>query len=324
MNKLYKFNKSGFFEEKFNTKEHVERDPSFFYWYCLDCHQSEGEVRQFLIEEFASFQTLIDELQKPALLPKFDFNGEMAFVALNFWYRHSKSVSEQQNRLLIAHNGNCIYTFSHHKYNDPFEKLALRIQNHYLRYFNLGIDHLFVAIIDTVVDEYLIVAEEFREPLEDMELLLVKKPFSNIMSTVFSVKSELYDFRRQTIPLREELHRIKAEVPTLISKHNSIFFRNIIDNLTLLNVNIETTRELLRDITELHNSNQNLQLNNTMKTLTAISAVFIPLTFIVGVYGMNFKHMPILEWQYGYLYIWIVMILISAGLVFYMKKKKWW
>lgn len=326
MNKLFCYNNAAFTELEFSPvpgkQTQVQADS--IYWYCLDCHSNEQQVNDFLAVEFASFQSLLDELYHPSNLPKFDYNGEMSYVGLNFWYRNSKSVAEQKNRLLIAYRGNCIYTLSHHKFNDPFEKLSIRIKEHHQRYFSLGIDHLFVAIIDSVVDEYLVVAEEFREPLEDMELVLVKKPYANIMNTVLSVKSELYDFRRQTLPLREELQRIKAEVPHLITKHNSVFFRTIIDNLTWLGVNIETTRELLRDITELHSSNQNLQLNNTMKTLTVISSVFIPLTFIVGVYGMNFENIPIINWKYGYLYIWLIMIGVSAGIIYYMKKRRWW
>lgn len=325
MNKLFFYNNSSFNEYEFkNYKELAQRKNEGILWYCLDCNTEEQEVYEFLSAEFNAFQTLLDELNHPGVLPKFDYNGEMAYVAINFWYRNSKAVSEQRNRLLIACKGNRVYTLSHHKFNDPFEKLAQRIREHFQRYNALGVDHLFVAIIDSVVDEYMLVAEEFREPLEEMELILAKKPYTNIMHTVLSVKSELYDFRRQAMPLREELQRIKAEVPNLINKQNMLFFRNIIDNLTLLGVNIEATRELLRDITELHNSNQNLQLNNTMKTLTVISSVFIPLTFIVGVYGMNFDNIPILHWKYGYAYIWGVMLLITGGIVYLIKKRGWW
>jgi magnesium transporter len=136
-------------------------------------------------------------------------------------------------------------------------------------------------------------------------------------------KSRLNTIRRFTAPLREELQRIRTENPELIKKQNQIFFRDIQDHINTLISNFENFREMLRDLADLHNSNQNLTLNNTMKTLTSISAVFIPLTFVVGVYGMNFKHFPELEWKYGYLFIWLIMLLISGLLVAYMKKKRW-
>jgi magnesium transporter len=186
-----------------------------------------------------------------------------------------------------------------------------------------GTDYLFLSFLDAIVDEYMATVDAIREPIEDLELTMVKRPNISVMPRIMEFKSRLNAIRRFTAPLREELQRIRTENPDLIKKHNQVFFRDIQDHINTLIVNFENFREMLRDLADLHNSNQNLTLNNTMKTLTSISAVFIPLTFIVGVYGMNFKYFPELEWRYGYLWIWLVMIAISGGLIAYMKKKRW-
>jgi magnesium transporter len=151
---------------------------------------------------------------------------------------------------------------------------------------------------------------------------MVRRPHVNSIKRILDMKSDLNRLRKITAPLRDELHRMRADAPRLIQKNNQVFYRDIIDHLGVLYANFETFREMLRDLTELHNSNQNLVLGNTMKTLTVISAIFIPLTFIVGVYGMNVDF-PEANSPYAYYKIWGFMVLVAGSLIFYMKRKRW-
>lgn len=282
------------------------------------------------IEDFEKMVTILDlhplmveDIHHKSPLPKFEMFEELGFLALKMLRLHPLS-----HQLLVEHvslivGSNYVISIQDGHNGDVFDHVRSKINLNHKRMFKAGHDYLFLSLVDAIVDEYLAVVETYRGPIEDLELMVVKKPAMNFMPNIQELKAGLAQIRKYTLPLKDELQRIRADNPTLIKKHNHALFRDILDHVNGLSVNFDNFREMLRDITDLHHSNQNLVLNNTIKTLTVISAIFIPLTFLVGVWGMNFEHMPEIKWKYGYAFAWSIMLLIAGGLIVYMKKKKW-
>jgi magnesium transporter len=266
---------------------------------------------------------LVEDISSKAQLPKFEVFDDLGFLSLQMIHRHHITREPYREHVSLLLGSNFIICIQENKVGDVFDHVRQKIRLNYKRIAKNGTDYLFLSLIDAIVDEYMATLETYRAPIEDLEVTMVKRPGINLMVKIMEYKTELNGLRKFTTPLREEMQRIRTENPNLIKKPNLVLFRDIIDHLGVLQANFENLREMLRDLTELHHSNQNLMLNNTMKTLTVISAIFIPLTFVVGVYGMNFDIMPELRWKYGYAIIWAIMLGIAGGLIIYMRKKKW-
>jgi magnesium transporter len=129
--------------------------------------------------------------------------------------------------------------------------------------------------------------------------------------------------KKSVNPLLDEIRKLHHSESNLINTKTYIYFQDIIDHLQQINQNLESFREMVSNLTELYLANNDVQMNDVMKRLTVVSTIFIPLTFIVGLYGMNFKNFPELEWKYGYFIIWGIMITIGIGMIIYLKKRKW-
>lgn len=282
-----------------------------------------GPDFDLLVDTLGIHQLMVEDIRNRSQLPKFEVFNNLSFLSIQMIQRHPATLEVSNEHLSILLQNQLIVTVQEDLKYDVFDGIRQKIKLNYKRMAKNGIDYLFLSFIDAIIDEYMATVNSFRQPIDDLEITMVKRPTLNTMKLIMELKAKLNWIRRLTVPLREELQRIRTENPDLIKKHNQILFRDLQDHITTLITNFESYREMLRDLAELNNSNQNLQLNNTMKTLTSISAVFIPLTFIVGVYGMNFKSIPELDWKYGYPAIWLIMLAITGFLIWYMKKKKW-
>ena len=165
--------------------------------------------------------------------------------------------------------------------------------------------------------------EQLRERIERLEESALADSSLNVVNTVIKLKKEINTLRRYTLPMREAFLNMIVEGARFIPKTSIIYFQDVADHLQYLVVSFETAREMLKDLMDLHRANQNTEMNRVMKTLTVISAIFIPLTFLAGVYGMNFSHLPGLTTSYGYLIIIGVILTIAMAMAIYMKFKKW-
>jgi magnesium transporter len=274
------------------------------------------------IQEFLHLHPLlVEDLNSSNQLPKFEVFGDLAFLSLQMFRRNKTGFITEHLSLLVKDQ--LLISVQDHVSGDTFDNVRLKLEHNYKRLAKNDVDYLFLLLVDAQVDEYMAVTDSYRKPIEDLEQAMAKKPAVSVMKRIMEYKSELNNMRRYMVPLKEEMQRIRIEHPEFLKKSNQALYRDIMDHLNTLISNFENLREMLRDLADLNHSNQNLVLNNTMKTLTGISAIFIPLTFIVGVYGMNFKHFPELEWENGYFYIWGIMLAIAAGMVWFMIKRKW-
>jgi len=187
----------------------------------------------------------------------------------------------------------------------------------------MGADYLTYALIDTIVDRYFTVLEGMGELVEELEDELAAGPSQLVLRRIIAFKREIVFLRKGVWPLREVTSALERGESDLIAEETRIFFRDIYDHTIQVIDGVETFRDLLSGMLDLYLSSISNRTNEVMKFLTVVGTIFLPLTFLVGVYGMNFRYMPELEWHSGYYMLWVFMIMISAGMIVYFKKKRW-
>lgn len=185
------------------------------------------------------------------------------------------------------------------------------------------VDYLFYRLLDTVVDNYFFVTEFFSDKGADLERAIFKNPTPDLLKEIQITKRQLMNMKRAVLPLREVASTLEKDALNLIQPNTHRYLRDLYEHIIQVNDSIDSQREIIGGIQDLYLSGTSNKMNEVMKVLTVISTIFIPLTFIAGVYGMNFHNMPEIEWKYGYITIWSIMIVILVGMVIYFKRKKW-
>jgi magnesium transporter len=186
-----------------------------------------------------------------------------------------------------------------------------------------GSDFLCYSLLDAIVDNYFLVLENAGEEIEDLEEELLSDPRVETSHRVHRLKRELIFLRRCVWPLREVISTIERGDSPLIQEKTRIFFKDVYDHTVEVIETVETFRDMASGMIEVYLSSASHRLSEVMKVLTMIATLFIPLTFLAGVYGMNFKYMPELEWKMGYALVWLVMILVGGSMLLYFRKRKW-
>lgn len=206
---------------------------------------------------------------------------------------------------------------------DVFEPVRERIRNGKGRIRVSGIDYLAYVLLDTVVDNYIYLIETLGDEIESIEDEIISNPPPEIIEKINSNKKEINFLRRLIKPARDMvIHLIKVD-SEIINEKTQPFLRDLLDLITLATEAIETYREILTDQLDIYNSAVSNRMNDIMKVLTIFAAIFIPLTFVAGIYGTNFDYLPELHFKYSYFILWGVMITMASGMLIYFKIKKW-
>ena len=207
---------------------------------------------------------------------------------------------------------------------DVFNGLRDRISNAKGNIRRKGSDYLIFSLLDAIIDNYFIVIEELSEKIETLEdKLFASEPSDEITLEIQELKRTLLRIRRAVFPLREVLSRIEKVESGLIQEKTRNYFRDLYDHIIQVSENIEIYREMSWGLMDMYMTTINNKMNEVMKVLTIMASIFIPLTFIAGIYGMNFEHMPELEWKYGYFILLGVMLIIFLFMIYYFKRKRW-
>ena len=184
-------------------------------------------------------------------------------------------------------------------------------------------DYLFFALLDAIIDNYFLVLEYVNHKIDVLEEEVYDDPSNKTAHDIQELKKEILRIRRNIYPVKELISKLIDTEHHLISKDTKLFLRDTMDHCTEINESLNILREMSMSLMEMYMSNMSNKMNEVMKVLTIMASIFIPLTFIVGVYGMNFENIPELQYQNGYFYVWGLMIAIFIGLLFYFKRKKW-
>jgi len=206
---------------------------------------------------------------------------------------------------------------------DVFEPVRERIRGARGRIRRLGSDYMAYALIDIIVDHYFVVLEQFGETAEVIEDEVLEDASIETQEKINDLRRALISMRRAVWPVRELLGRLERLESPLVDAGTRPFLRDAYDHAVQVVDIVESLRDLVGGLTDLYMTSISNRMNEIMKVLTIIGTIFIPLTFIAGIYGMNFEYMPELSWQYGYFATWGVMILLGVLLLFYFRRREW-
>jgi magnesium transporter len=205
---------------------------------------------------------------------------------------------------------------------DIFDPVRERIRKDG-RIRKFGPDYLAYALIDGIVDNYFVVMEKLEERVEDLEEELVINPTQQSLQKINRLKKDMIFLRKSVWPLREVINNLERSESTLIKESTTIYLRDVYDHTIQVIDTLETFRDMVSGMIDIYLSGLSYKMNEIMKVLTLIATIFIPLTFVVGLYGMNFRNMPEIEWEYGYYSVLVIMVIMVVGMLTYFRKKKW-
>ncbi|MDH3835373.1 MAG: magnesium/cobalt transporter CorA, partial [Desulfobacteraceae bacterium] len=206
---------------------------------------------------------------------------------------------------------------------DVFKTVRERIRKPKTRIRKAGCDYLAYALIDAVVDNYFLILEKLGENIETLEEDLLENPSPETLQTLHEMKREMIYLRKQIWPIREMINSLVKGETSLVNESTSLFFRDIYDHTIQIIDTIESFRDILSGMLDIYLSTLSNKMNEVMKVLTIIATIFIPITFVAGIYGMNFKFMPELEWRWGYVMVWAIIVVVVGIMIGFFKKKQW-
>ena len=239
---------------------------------------------------------------------------------LSYDEKKNEIITEQVSIILGT---NFVISFQEGIEGDVFEPVRERIRGHKGRIRHSGPDYLTYRLLDAVVDNYFIILEKLGQKIELLEKELLDNPTSKTLQKIHHFKNEMIFLRKTIWPLREVISTLQRDDSALINEVTRIYLRDVYDHSIQVMDSIESIRDMLSGMLDIYLSTMNNKLNQVMKVLTIIATIFMPPTFIVGVYGMNFKYMPELDWKYGYPLILLIMFVITVTMLVIFRKKKW-
>ncbi|MGD8719453.1 MAG: magnesium/cobalt transporter CorA [Candidatus Zixiibacteriota bacterium] len=263
---------------------------------------------------------VIEDIANTEQRPKIEDYGSYLFVVLKMLYLDNGAIRTEQVSLVLGPD----YVLSfQERAGDVFDLIRGRLRSAKGRIRKRGADYLAYAIIDAVVDNYFVILEQVGERVADLEDELTQNPTPETLRRIHSLKREMILLRKSVWPLREVVNSLGRDDISLVSEGTAVFLRDVYDHTIQVIDAVETYRDVLSGMLDLYISTVSNKMNEVMKVLTIIATVFIPLTFIAGVYGMNFRYMPELGWQWSYLVVWLVMLGVAGAMFIFFKVKKW-
>jgi magnesium transporter len=271
---------------------------------------------------FGLHPLILEDILTTSQRPKLEDLGDMLYIVVRMLEYDEVKGEVGTDQLSLILGGNFIISFQERQ-GDVFDPIRDRIRRNKGRIRKLGPDYLAYALLDAVVDHYFAVLERLGERIETLEEELVESPRKETMHAIHGLKREMIYLRKSVWPLREVVAGLERAESSLIQPSTNIFFRDVYDHTIQVIDNIETYRDMLSGMVETYLSSISNRMNEVMKVLTIISTIFIPLTFIVGVYGMNFDNIPETKWPLGYFLIWGIMIALALTMIGFFRRKKW-
>ncbi|MFH0836246.1 MAG: magnesium/cobalt transporter CorA [Candidatus Micrarchaeota archaeon] len=273
-------------------------------------------------ECFGLHPLTLEDIAHPSQRPKIEEFDNYLFLVLRMM-RYEESTKEiETEQVSIVLGNNYVISFQE-KEGDVFDGVRERIRGGKSKIRKMGSDYLAYALIDAVVDNYFNVLEKLGEDTEELEEKVVQNPEPHILSKVYKLKHDLIYLRKSVWPLREVLSSLQRSESKLIKKQTMVYFRDVYDHTIQVIDTVETLREMASGMLDVYLSSVSNKMNEVMKVLTVIATIFIPLTFLAGVYGMNFKFMPELSHPLGYPVLWLFMITVGVTMLLYFKRRGW-
>ncbi|NCR14636.1 MAG: magnesium/cobalt transporter CorA [Microcystis aeruginosa G13-12] len=274
-------------------------------------------------EIFNLHPLLLEDVVNVPQRPKLeDYNNQLLVISHMVRLKEDESGFDTEQVSFVL-GKRYLLSFQEEELQDCFEIVRDRIRTSQGRVRKSGADYLTYLLLDTIIDGYFPVVEHYEDRIEALEDVIISNPDRDTMQEIYDVRRELLALRRLIWPMRNVLNLLMRDHHGIVSDEVQIYFRDSYDHVIQILEIIEAYRELAASLMDVYMSTMGNKLNEIMKFLTVISTIFIPLTFIVGVYGMNFENMPELKGEWSYFMVWLVMLAVAGGLIFYFWRKGW-
>jgi magnesium transporter len=315
-------------EEKLEERELESVDECFPYadkptvtWINID-GLHEVEVIEKIGKNFGLHPLVLEDIVHTGQRPKMEeYEGYIFLITKMLSYDEVEDKLRTEQFSLIL-GPNYIITFQE-EVGDVFEMVRERLRKGKGRIRKHPPDYLAYALIDAVVDHYFLVLEKIGEKVESLEEELVTNPTPETLQTIHRLKRELIFLRKSVWPMRELIGGLERGESSLVGEKTTVFLRDVYDHTIQVIDTVETLRDMVSGMLDVYLSSLSNKMNEVMKVLTIIATIFIPMTFIAGIYGMNFEFMPELKWHWGYPIVWLIIIAIAVIMLFYFRKKRW-
>jgi magnesium transporter len=254
--------------------------------------------------------------------PKMEDFGSYIYIVLKMIYHDENDGEIKMEQVSLILGENYVISFQE-KEGDIFNHVRERLKNGKGRIRKMKADYLAYSLLDAVVDNYFFILEKTGEQIEELEDRVVSQPKPETLQEIHRLKRMMIFLRRSVWPLREVISNLERGESSLIQETSRIYLRDVYDHTIQVIDSVETFRDMLSGMHDTYLSSISNRMNEIMKVLTIIATIFIPLTFIAGIYGMNFQFMPELEWRWGYFAVWLIMVGVAVVMVGFFRRKKW-
>jgi magnesium transporter len=319
---LCEYDESHFEEKEIHTLEGLMPPPDrkTVTWIHIDGLQDVRLLEQMGVV-FGLHPLILEDILNTDQRPKLEDHGDYLYIVLKRFHTEegSRLVPEQVS-IVLGSNYLISLQEKEGKLLDPVRE---RLRNDRGRLRKGGADDLAHALLDGIVDGYFSILDHFGEEIETLEEALMSRPSPETLRAIQILKREMILLRKAVWPLREVVGNLSRSDSPLIREVSFLYFRDVSDHTVQIIDTIETYRDMLSGMLDIYLSTISNRMNEVMKVLTVIATIFMPLTFLAGVYGMNFKYMPELEWRWGYFALWGVILVIAVFMLIIFRRKKW-
>jgi magnesium transporter len=283
----------------------------------------DAEVLRRLGECYGFHPLVLEDILNTDQRPKIEDYGDYLYIVLKMLSSGNPDGEIASEQISLILGPNFLFSFQEGIRGDVFASVKERIRKNGTKLRKLGADYLAYSLMDAIVDNYFDVLEKAGERVEVLEERIVNDASNETLRDIHYLKREMIFLRKALWPLREVVNSmIRADMP-LIADTTRIYLRDVYDHTIHVIDTIETLRDMVSGMLDIYLSSISNRMNAVMKVLTIIATLFMPLTFVAGVYGMNFTHIPELHWRYGYLFFWVINVLIATAMLIFFRKKKW-
>ena len=288
--------------------------------------QIEGIHNTQIVEEIGNYfgvnSLVLEDLMTPNHLPKIEIYEDHVFIILKSLDYDASTLSVFREQICLIIGENFVVSLRENT-GELFTPVQNRLHNALGKIRQMRSDYLAYALIDVIVDHYFVALEHLSDQIEATEEETITNPTSEVLEKINILRRELLLLRRPILPLRDVIDEVLDGEIALLTQDTHLYFRDVYDHLIQIIHTLETLRSTVSGLFDTYTSAVSHRMNEVMKVLTIVATFFIPLTFIAGIYGMNFKFMPELEARWGYPIVLLVMVSIGIGMLIYFKLKKW-
>jgi magnesium transporter len=282
----------------------------------------EVEIIEKLGSHFGLHPLLLEDILNTNQRPKMEDHGDYIFLVMKMLHSSDNNGEIKAEQVSIIIGSNFVISLQEHEGN-VFNQVRDRIRKFKGRIRKSGSDYLAYTLLDAIVDNYFLILENVGEKIEDADQQLAANPSPSTLQHIRELKNTMIFFRKSIWPLRELVSALERCESTLVHESTGIYFRDVYDHTIQIIDTVESYRDIISGMVDIYLSSISNKMNEVMKVLTIFASIFIPLTFVAGIYGMNFDYMPELKWHPGYFAALGFMAFIVVILLIYFKRKKW-